>query len=794
MRRIINNLISHKAKERYLEILGIYDGRHAYKGPFHMQIDVTNNCNNNCIACWCNSALLKERGLSAEEKKQYLSLDLVRDLLDEISKMGAMEVYYSGSGEPFMHPNIMDILQYTKRKNITCHINTNFTLLDKRKLDCLIDIGVDTLTVSTWAATPATYVTTHPNKTEQDFHKIKENLIYLNTHKRNKPFIKLYNVLFNMNYFEAKEMALFAEETKSESLEFTLVDTIPGATDALSLNENQLLELKASCDSIKANLDETNRLRGSGPLLFQFDQFLRRISISGDVQEAKYDRNIIDTMPCYIGWLFARVVPNGDVHSCLKAHRIPTGSLYTNTFSEIWNSKKQSYFRKKTRVYRKTDSFFRFIGNDPNTTEAGCYKSCDDIGRNAWMHYYITTLSLPQRALIKGVTVGAKIKRRLKQKKENSNDYHKIPLAAGILHGRRAFTGPEQVVIDPTNRCNLQCVSCWLYSPFLNEDKPRSDWLKRELSKDILMRLIDDLALLQTKKIRFTGGGEPFLYSNLLDVIDYARKKGMAVALTTNFGMASKNQIQRLIDLGIEELAISLWAANPDTYQKVHPGTKAAYFETIRENLLYLKEQRNSLPRVTFANVIMNSNYDDFEAMYRFGIECGADAIYFTLADVFSHQTDQFLLNDNERKQLLNKALRIKEKNQNERMIELEFFDGFIKRLSVPEEEFKRGLYDKGEVQRIPCYVGWFFSRILADGSVAPCCRGVKKIMGNINKQSFQDIWFSQQYNEFRGKAKYLSKQDLYFKDIGCLKECDNLMHNLQFHRATEERNQGVAA
>lgn len=781
--RAIEALVPKNIHNRYLEVLGIYDGRYAYRGPFHVQIDLTHNCNNNCIACWCNSPLLKERRLPAEEKNKYLSLGLVKDLLDELSMMGTAEVYYSGGGEPFMHPQSIEILEYTKRKNLTCHVNTSFTLLDKKKIDCLVDIGVDTLTVSVWAGTSATYARTHPNKTEHDFYKIKENILYLNTHKRERPFTKLYNVLFNMNYFEIKEMVAFAEETACESIEFTLVDTIPGATDTLSLNEKQLVELKALCDSIKANADENNRLKVSGILLFQFDQFLRRISISGDAQEAKYDRNIIDKIPCYIGWLFARVIPNGEVHSCLKAHRIPTGSLYSNTFSEIWNSKKQSYFRGKTRVYKKTDPFFRFIGNDPNTKEAGCHKSCDDIARNTWMHHKINTLRWPQRALIKGIAAGTKLKRRLKLKKENLNDYRSDPILAGVVHGRRAFTGPEQVVIDPTNRCNLQCISCWLYSPFLGEDKPNKDWLKKELSKDVLMKLIDDLAYVHTKKVRFTGGGEPFLHRNLLDIIEYARRKRIGVAVTTNFGVVSKEQIQRLIDLGVEELAISLWASNSETYRKVHPETKAEYFEKIQDNLLYLKKRKNRFLRVTFANVIMNSNYADFEEMHRFGLEYGADAIYFTLADVFSKQTDKLLLTDPDRKRLLDKALRLKERNQNERKIELEFFDGFIRRLSVLPEEFERGLYDKVDVDRIPCYVGWIFSRILADGSVAPCCRGVKKTMGNINKQSFKDIWFSQKYNEFRGRAKYLSKQNDYFKNIGCLKECDNLMHNQQVRR-----------
>ncbi len=780
--KVARNLTPSNLRDRYLEILGIYDGEHAYKGPFHVQIDLTNNCNNNCIACWCNSPLLKEKRLSEEEKKQYLPLSLIKEFLDEISHMGATEVYFSGGGEPFMHPNIMEILEYTKRKNLLCHVNTNFTLLDTKSINRIIEIEVDFLTVSTWAATADTYIKTHSNKTAHDFYKIRENLIYLNAHKKDKPRIKLYNVLFNMNYLDVEKMVEFAAETGSESLEFTLVDTIPNATDVLALNKKELIALSELCKKIKSKLDKNNRVKTNGILLFQFDQFLRRISVFEDAEEAKYDKNIIDSMPCYIGWLFARVIPNGEVHSCLKAHRVPTGSLYQNRFHEIWNSPRQAYFRKKTLVYKKTDPFFRLIGNDPYAKEAGCYKSCDDIGRNMWMHNRLKMLSLPEKAALKILSKTAKIAKRLRPKQEIQQAYHNNPVIAGIIHGRKAFAGPEQAVIDPTNRCNLRCISCWLYSPLLRDNKPSDGWLRKELPKDTLIKLIDELTFLGTKRIRFTGGGEPFLYKDLMDVIAYARKKELLVAITTNFGLVSKKQIKQLIDLGIEELAISIWASNPEVYEKVHPGIPSAYFNKLKENLIYLKETKKNKPRVTFDNVIMNCNYMDFEDMYEFALKYGADSIYFTIADVFLNQTDALLLNENERKGLLEEVLKIKKRNQKEKSIQLEFFDGFIRRISKPKADFEKGEYDKADVDKIPCYAGWIFTRVLADGNVAPCCRGVKKIMGNINGGPFKDIWFSDRYNEFRAKAKYLHKSDAYFKDIGCIKECDNLMHNEQMH------------
>ena len=407
--KVLNGVALGRLINNCLDIVGVFHGSLAFKGPFHVQIDLTNNCNNNCIACWCNSPLLEEKALKPEVKHQFFPFALAKELLDELSCMGTREIYFSGGGEPFMHPQIMEILSYAKKKGLTCYVNTNFTLLNKEKIARLSDLGIEHLTVSMWAATPETYVMTHPNKSKEIFMTIIENLKFLSRTKRKIPHIKLYNVIFNLNYHELKEMVGLARETGSESVEFTLVDTIPEKTDRLILNPQQIEQLRIDAYEIARNLD--NNGCWGNILLFRFDSFLRRLSSLSDLALATYDRNIIDKMPCYAGWCFSRVMPNGDVNACLKAHRIPVGNLYQERFFDIWNGKKQRCFRKKTLSCNKKDKFFRLIGNDPNTKEAGCYKSCDDVGRNSFIHNRIMALTFYERNLLK---IAAKVKQKLK--------------------------------------------------------------------------------------------------------------------------------------------------------------------------------------------------------------------------------------------------------------------------------------------------------------------------------------------------------------------------------------------
>jgi len=168
--------------------------------------------------------------------------------------------------------------------------------------------------------------------------------------------------------------------------------------------------------------------------------------------------------------------------------------------------------------------------------------------------------------------------------------------------------------------------------------------------------------------------------------------------------------------------------------------------------------------------------------VFKFALEMKTEGIYFTLVDTLEG-TEPLLLDKEQRRVVLRQVEAIKkywEGLPQEHRIKLDYFEGFISRLN--EEASSLGNYDWGRVNKIPCYVGWFFARVLADGGIAPCCRGVNKLMGNINSRDFKDIWLSPEYAEFRSKARYLPKTDPYFMEIGCLKMCDNLMHNEEMY------------
>ncbi len=379
------------------DLIGMVHGELAFTGPYLVQLDITNRCNNDCIACWLHSPLLNEHAPPDEEKRKQLPFEMIEKLIFDLKELGTREIYMAGGGDPFVHPRILDVIETIKKAGMYCYVNTNFNLVEGPVLDRILDLGLDEMTVSIWAGSPEAYARTHPNKTEEQFKRLKENLTLLNRRKKNKPLIKVYHVVSNINYHEMEAMVDFTLETGSEWVEFTVVDTIPGATDAILFNEEQRQRLYR--DSVKVR--ERLARQGLEGVLYNYDMWLRRIG-SPDSITGNHDANIVHTFPCYIGWTFARVMPDGKVTSCLKSHRIPIGNLHETPFPEIWNGPKQRYFRRKTRVVEKKDPFFQLIGNDPEAA-CGCEKSCDDLGRNQAAHRRMLDVPGWEQALLGGL-------------------------------------------------------------------------------------------------------------------------------------------------------------------------------------------------------------------------------------------------------------------------------------------------------------------------------------------------------------------------------------------------------
>jgi MoaA/NifB/PqqE/SkfB family radical SAM enzyme len=195
---------------------------------------------------------------------------------------------------------------------------------------------------------------------------------------------------------------------------------------------------------------------------------------------------------------------------------------------------------------------------------------------------------------------------------------------------------PKYITIDLTNSCNLNCVGCWTHSPLLKDKEASKEWKSNMIPFEKLKNLINDLKELGTEKIRLTGGGEPFMHPRIMDIIRIIKEKGISCDITTNFTLLNKDKIKKLFELNVDEIVVSLWAGDAETYVKIHPNQTKKTFERIKDNLEFIAQYKEKIrkgPKVIMANVISNINYDKVDKIANFATHVSLDEIYFTLID-----------------------------------------------------------------------------------------------------------------------------------------------------------------
>lgn len=145
----------------------------------------------------------------------------------------------------------------------------------------------------------------------------------------------------------------------------------------------------------------------------------------------------------------------------------------------------------------------------------------------------------------------------------------------------------NKIYIEPTNRCNLKCVTCIRNS--WNEPLGDMEW-------STYQALIDGLAdFPEAKTIAFAGLGEPLLHPELPDMIRLAHERGLRTEMTSNAMLLTPEMAHRLIDAGLDQFAVSIDGASDDVYENIRPGSSLGQ---IIKNVTHLYRYRLSKAEV----------------------------------------------------------------------------------------------------------------------------------------------------------------------------------------------------
>jgi MoaA/NifB/PqqE/SkfB family radical SAM enzyme len=324
---------------------------------------------------------------------------------------------------------------------------------------------------------------------------------------------------------------------------------------------------------------------------------------------------------------------------------------------------------------------------------------------------------------------------------------------------------PVTIELVLTDRCDLNCLSCWRRGWTKEKLKERYE---QEMPDERLFKLVDEAAEIGVVEIAFVGGGEPLMRKITLELFKKMKAYGMIGDLVTNGTLFTKEYIEFLVKIGWDRIKFSI--DGPDS--KVHDylrQTKGAFKKTVKNIKVFseLKKMMNTKkPRLILQSVLSTGNYKRLPDLVKLGHRIGVDEMTLLPLTVFDESMRDMKLGKKQIKELkpiLEKSIKLLkgfgiETNYHEYLNE-KYIAKTESMDEVMTEEIKKAIekeYPESKnpienFESLPCYAPWIHTTILPNGNIAPCFSPwVWNTRVSIKEQSLKELWYGKHFNKFR--------------------------------------------
>lgn len=268
-----------------------------------------------------------------------------------------------------------------------------------------------------------------------------------------------------------------------------------------------------------------------------------------------------------------------------------------------------------------------------------------------------------------------------------------------------------------SSRCNERCIHC--YIP--NEKKNKGF----DMPINKVFSLIDEFAAIGGIHVTLSGG-EVFLYNRLKDVVEYCRKKDLKISILSNLISMKEEDILWLKSNNISLIQVSLYSMNPEVHDLI-TTVKGSWIKT---KTAIEKLVEADIP-VQISCPLMKANKNGYNEVMEYArslkIKSQTDYILMAQADL---NTDNLAnrLSVEETADVLRDIIRN----------DIAYYEETLALKSYSEEyQFDPERFKKQPV----CGVGYDNCCVAANGDVYPCAGWQDFVLGNVYKQSLQDIW-----------------------------------------------------
>lgn len=275
---------------------------------------------------------------------------------------------------------------------------------------------------------------------------------------------------------------------------------------------------------------------------------------------------------------------------------------------------------------------------------------------------------------------------------------------------------PLIVMLEVTRQCNLTCGHC-----YISAGEPREN----EMDTETIYKVLDELKKLKVFTI-FITGGEPFLRSDITDIINYAEKCNFTIQIVTNGTLLTDTVLSQIRNRESMGFGISYLGGLDNGFSDDEA------FSLLKEKVKLLKKYNFNVS-VWFCVTKLN-----IDKMYEVGEWCLQNGVWPAFQSVMSNgrcREHPFLALDVSDVEAYVKGLCVYDDNEHTDIA------------SKEKAKDYKNVFDicyALEFSAAACKGGRTFAYICSNGDVYPCsnCAGEDLFRaGNLYDSTLSDIW-----------------------------------------------------
>lgn len=310
-------LTGRRFKNAYLSYRGFKKAQKT-KSPVHpsfplsISIEPTTSCNLRCPEC--------PSGLrSFSRPTGMMKENTFRKVIDELHESLVYLILYF-QGEPYLHPNFFEIINYAHSKSIYTASSTNGHYLNEESASQTIKSGLDRIIISMDGIDQSTYEKYRiGGQLDKVISGIEQLVSARNKTRTSSPFIILQFIVFQHNVHQIREAKTLAKKLGVDKFEIKTAQVYDFEKGSKLIPEKQ----------------KYSRYHHNGPKAYSIKSGLMN--------------------KCWKMWHSCVMTWNGDIVPCCfdKDARYVMGNIHDQSFRDIWNGSKYMDFRSRLFENRK---------------------------------------------------------------------------------------------------------------------------------------------------------------------------------------------------------------------------------------------------------------------------------------------------------------------------------------------------------------------------------------------------------------------------------------------------------